>query len=421
MRRRDAIGASREAGFTLAELAMTVLVLGILLTMGVATFTQRLQNTSYQVTRESLELIRETLISYLARNRRLPCPDSDLTAPDGDENRTTDGDVTTDCSAALGLVPYNTLGLPRIRAMDGWEHFISYDVGDVNDWTITDNFSVTNGASLTVAERDSTGTLNEPDDGANAVVILLSHGPNGRNAYTIKGTQIEAPGTGTDETDNTDGGTHYVQRAYDDDDSTTEGAFDDILVYLSVDDLTGPLIQDGSASTAWAQLDEIINGIKDAMFYYIASDMVDPDTSTDPIRCYRHRVPDADSATDGSEDNGSLSGNVPWKTIGMGSADEVLDPWSNTVQYIVSVNTVTDDSPAVGENYTGIYNGMTPGTIIYRLVSGGSDGSVDATSLVVTNDCHTDDHCYDITVGQLISKMADASINVDSPPTQCVD
>ncbi len=411
-------GHNRQAGFTMAELAMTVMVVGILITLGVATYTQRLQHTAYETTRQSLELIRETLIAYLARNQRLPCPDSDITNPDGLENRTTAGDVTSACSAAFGMLPYTTLGLPRTRALDGWDHFINYDVGHTSNWTISSNFSVVGTASLTVSERNSAGTLVNPGS-ANAVVVLISYGPNGLGAYTIKGTRNTVPDTGTDELNNADYGTAYVNREFSDNSGATGGAYDDLLTYMSVDDLTGPLIKDGSIKSALSQLQDTIETIHDAVFYHVAADTVDPD-DTGTLRTVRHRLIYADNTGNGGEDVGTLSGFVPWSSYRMTSAEAVQDPWGQTIRYVVAYDNVASNSTSNDE--AGHYNGMQVSmeanmgvgeTIVYRLVSGGSDGTIN-TTLTTTSDCDANDYCFDIPYSHLISKMAKASIALDT-------
>ena len=48
---------------------------------------------SHAATAQRQAAIKEALTGYLRRNNRLPCPDTDFTAPDGVENRTTTGDL----------------------------------------------------------------------------------------------------------------------------------------------------------------------------------------------------------------------------------------------------------------------------------------------------------------------------------------
>ena len=113
----------RARGFSLVELSVVVLVIGIVLTMGIGAWTANLENQAHAATAQRQAAIKEALTGYLRRNNRLPCPDTDFTAPDGVENRTTTGDPATACSAAFGILPYTTLGLARDAARDGWGNF----------------------------------------------------------------------------------------------------------------------------------------------------------------------------------------------------------------------------------------------------------------------------------------------------------
>ena len=107
-------------------------LIGIVLTMGIGAWTANLENQAHAATAQRQAAIKETLTGYLRRNNRLPCPDTDFTAPDGVENRTTTGDPATACSAAFGILPYTTLGLARDAARDGWGNFFSYHVSNTN-------------------------------------------------------------------------------------------------------------------------------------------------------------------------------------------------------------------------------------------------------------------------------------------------
>jgi len=82
------------AGFSLVEMAVVTLLIGIFLTMGLSAFraSQGAQAVSRTQTREND--IKDALIAYIRRNNRLPCADTDFTAPDGIENRATAGDPT---------------------------------------------------------------------------------------------------------------------------------------------------------------------------------------------------------------------------------------------------------------------------------------------------------------------------------------
>src|SRR5688500_14370425 len=117
-------------GFSLVELSVVVLIIGIIITMGIGTWTANLENQAHAATAQRKLAIKDALTGYLRRNNRLPCPDADFTAFDGLENRATPGNPATACSAAFGILPYVTLGLSRDAVRDGWGNFFSYHVSN---------------------------------------------------------------------------------------------------------------------------------------------------------------------------------------------------------------------------------------------------------------------------------------------------
>lgn len=66
----------RHQGFTLAEMAIVVLLISIAMTMGLKTVTANLDNAAYSETKSKQERIKIALIGYLRTNGRLPCPDN---------------------------------------------------------------------------------------------------------------------------------------------------------------------------------------------------------------------------------------------------------------------------------------------------------------------------------------------------------
>jgi prepilin-type N-terminal cleavage/methylation domain-containing protein len=142
----------RQAGFTLVELAVVVFIIGLIASMSFATIKAQIINASIRTTQGNQNTIKDALVAYLGKNRRLPCPDTNFTAPDGIENRgattgtpTTPADPLQACNAAFGLIPYQTLGLSRSVALDGWDNFFSYQVSNTSpsanlDWTLFSSF-----------------------------------------------------------------------------------------------------------------------------------------------------------------------------------------------------------------------------------------------------------------------------------------
>ena len=277
--------SNREAGFTLVELAVVIVIIGLLATMGLSALNVQQANAAVSATKKNQDTIKDALTGYLGRKKRLPCPAVDTSG--GLDSTTRNGVPPLNCKTYFGLVPYLELGLPRSVALDGWEHFISYAVSPT--WVTTYNsaippipggnttntsvnaFNVGNVGTITVNTRIP-ASLNPPTVIANgaspygqsppgAVIALISNGLNGAGAYTAKGTQQTAP-SGSDETANAIAQTPLplaglslstlFQREFTDQDAGY-GTFDDVVLWLSPNDLLTPLIKDGSMKSADAQ------------------------------------------------------------------------------------------------------------------------------------------------------------------------
>jgi prepilin-type N-terminal cleavage/methylation domain-containing protein len=255
---------SQHAGFTLVEMAVVVFLIGILATMGLSALNAQLASANISNTKKKQDIIKDALVAYLGKYNRLPCPDSDLTAPDGIENRGTTGTPTVSanpllaCDKYWGNVPYQTLGLPKSAALDGWDNFFSYQVSNDTptatapnlDWTLTNNFHTGNTGVITVKDTNN-AELKE------IVAVVLSYGQDGLGAYTSKGTPNVLPDNVAqpDQFTNSQNATSrtFYRREYTANQSATGGAFDDILMMLSPNDLLTPLIKEGSMKSPEAK------------------------------------------------------------------------------------------------------------------------------------------------------------------------
>jgi prepilin-type N-terminal cleavage/methylation domain-containing protein len=322
-----------RAGFTLAEMAIVVLLAGILLTFGVGVVQSQLENAAITVTKKRQEAIRDALVGYLGRNHRLPCPDSPIAPPapnvsfDGVEDRVTAlpgtppiPDPSTRCVRTFGVLPYITLGLSREMALDGWNNFFGYQVSNTPyNWTISSNFNAGSQGGIVIRERPGVGLIDFPTP---AVAVLVSYGRNGSGAYTTKGTRNTLPiAADVDQLENTDGNNIYVRREFTDSATAPGGTFDDFVFALMPADLVAPAVLNKSVRS----FDEEVNiatgdidSIKSALTGFVIKN---------------NRLPFADSrvacalpciANDGLEDAGVYTGNIPWQTL----AVPANDPWA---------------------------------------------------------------------------------------------
>ncbi|MBF0373393.1 MAG: prepilin-type N-terminal cleavage/methylation domain-containing protein [Alphaproteobacteria bacterium] len=121
-------GMKRQSGFTLIELSIVLVIMGLLLGMGLSSGKEYMAQQKVKTTAQKMEAVQESLALYVARTKRLPCPDTDY---DGDEERV---DGATQCSNAQtgGTIPWLDLGLPGDAARDAWNNWLVYRVYDVS-------------------------------------------------------------------------------------------------------------------------------------------------------------------------------------------------------------------------------------------------------------------------------------------------
>lgn len=117
-----------QCGFTLAEMAVVVFIMGIAMSMGLKMTNANLDNSAYSTTKAKQERIKIALIGYLRSNGVLPCPDN---IPEISK-----GVAAGSCSASAqgyGVVPWQTLGLSRDAVQDGWGNLFSYRVANFRE------------------------------------------------------------------------------------------------------------------------------------------------------------------------------------------------------------------------------------------------------------------------------------------------
>lgn len=281
---------NKNTGFTLVELAVVLFLVGLMATLGLTALNAQMTMTSYSSTKKKQELIKDALIAYLGKNKRLPCP---ATTNDGLEKR--DNTVTAgnlNCTAVYGVLPYATLDLPKNVALDGWESFFSYAV--TPNWTLTyssatpvaggtttnipaNSFSVGNAGAFVI--KDRLPDASTPSITTNAVVFVISHGKNGLGALSLKGTRKVSPPSGSDELTNVPASpwtapSAFFNREHSETAIGTYGSFDDLAIWLSPNDLVYPLIKDGTLKSETAlqnQWTDQVASIKNAVIGYMFS------------------------------------------------------------------------------------------------------------------------------------------------------
>ena len=219
---------NRCKGFSLAELAVVMLIVSLLLAGALIPFSTQIDLKNIADTQRTMESIKEAIIGFAQANGRLPCP-ADGTLATGAANAGTEmltpaPPAVNQCTTTAGVIPWAALGVPET---DGWgRRFSYYVVQEFADHTGKLTWSTVGppaqpppvctpapvpGApasfALCTLGNLTVNTRNESSHAATAIgsalpAVFISHGKNGFGAYTTTGGLIAGLTAGTDEAAN---------------------------------------------------------------------------------------------------------------------------------------------------------------------------------------------------------------------------
>ena len=210
-------------GFSLVELSVVVAIMSVVATFGLEAASNFVNRSATSVSRERLAVVDEAVAQFFRVYGRLPCPASSWLDPTntsyGLENCTSSAYLyyTNDGTHPgnglyAGAVPFRTLNLPMLYALDGFTSKLNYIVtanltvagggsGVYNRFNSSGGTIVQNGiAGIEVR----TGVLEQPCNTAKCQVIanpaatppsgaayfIFSNGPDQRGAYSVNGTLL---------------------------------------------------------------------------------------------------------------------------------------------------------------------------------------------------------------------------------------
>lgn len=252
------------SGFTLVEMAMVLMIIGLLLGGLIPTLSAQMESQRTNETRKQLDEIQQALIGYAIVNGRIPCP-AQATLATGQPNagvETTTGNtcacknsdptvadasvskVACTDTSVTGVLPWVTLG---IKETDAWERRYTYRVTTrFADQIAANTTDCIPAVSAPVASSFALCSPGVPDvssaaTGGTAVAtdvpaLFLSHGKNGSGAYISDGTQLT--GATGDEAENSNNDNSFVSH-------TPTPNFDDLVVWLSNNILLNRMVMAG--------------------------------------------------------------------------------------------------------------------------------------------------------------------------------
>lgn len=246
-----------QRGFTLIELAIVLMIVGVLAGSFLSTLSSRIDATRRAEAAKEMEVIKQALYGYAmsqGATPHLPCPDcrNVLCASagnfpnDGKEDRSTP--ATCDVGNFPGNLPWVTLGT---GFGDPWANRYSYWVSSD---LVDEATGFTLGTAITAATVNTRLGADTPQVSNNAVAIIMSQGKNG---YGIISTQNDmnaaVPAANLDEKENLDGNEtapvgpplFYSRPPTEATASTAGGEFDDMLLWISEYELKAKMVEAG--------------------------------------------------------------------------------------------------------------------------------------------------------------------------------
>ena len=241
-------------GFTLIEMAMVLMIVGLLLGGMLVPLSAQMDQRNVSDTQKTLSDIKEAIIGYAIANGRFPCPAS--ATSNGVESPVGGGNCTNFYN---GFVPAATLGITSTVdnqgntgfAVDSWGNRIHYAVTSWNSASpsLNDVFTTTNGmhsvgmsglapnlivcsvastysGSCSVANSTLTSSPGVP-------AVIYSTGKNGASG-----------GTSADEAENPDPNSADNDRVFVSHDFTP--TFDDLVVWISPNILYNRMVAAGT-------------------------------------------------------------------------------------------------------------------------------------------------------------------------------
>lgn len=230
----------RLSGFSLIEVAIVLCIIGILSGISIPTLNTFSKHQKIRKTEEHLELILQSLASYVLTNKRLPCPANPTAI--GEEKGVSEPNCLLS-EKFIGLIPYRTLGIPEKIAKDGYHNWVTYAVNPVltntelrsintpasSDFSHTAFCSVEKShVDLKVTNAEKQPVFNVADSKDFIAVVLVSHGAKSEGAFDFKGER--RPTTSPDKALNADSSPNFVDRDFS---LIKEDFFDDTVKWIT--------------------------------------------------------------------------------------------------------------------------------------------------------------------------------------------
>ncbi len=229
--------AADAAGFTLVEVALAMLVAGVLLGALLGPLAVHVERRGVEETTRAMDEVREALLGFAMANGRLPRPAN--SASDGSE-RAADCLTNADCT---GYLPWAVLGSPR---SDAWGKLFRYSVTRAFANTSGPAISLSTAGVKRVMTRSGSGPMILADQVA---AVVISHGPRNWGRGLNATDYADASTTNLDEdanaTNDGQAATPFYARTASTLTSAPGGEFDDMVTWIPQSVLASRLVSAG--------------------------------------------------------------------------------------------------------------------------------------------------------------------------------
>ncbi len=284
-----------KKGFTLVELAIALVVLGLIIGLGLPLFGLLTKQNKLTETRTVVKEVKTALVGYTQMKGRLPWAD-------------TNGDGQEDTNQTSGNLPYATLG---IRGKDAWGNQLYYDVNEkLASTSSLSEFCQT----LTQLATNGTSDYPQTSSGEMAAIVFSS----GENRHP-DGKDADISGSSND-------------RIYEDESKALSENNDDIVGELSLSYLAGLLCVEngsssGSSTSSCSSYTATIRNLVGTKYITVGSRScqrlssstrvyrnLPPDTTISIFqslfRCFTNRRPILSGTASGLDQNGDCTDNI---------------------------------------------------------------------------------------------------------------
>ncbi len=224
----------QQHGFSLLELSIVIVIIGLLSAMGVEASTYYAQRTQFENTQSRMAILKDALLRYTAEQGHFPCPARPVdTLGIATYGRASDcsiapaagSGITLTGGVRIGAIPFRELNLPSDYGHDSWNQKFIYAV--TNSLAIVSSFAASEGA-ISVYDGYGNSVSTPPDQVA---FIILSTGRNRAGSYSEQGILGTACHTTTVESENCDNDTRFNEAAFNNGENASNFYYDDMLVW----------------------------------------------------------------------------------------------------------------------------------------------------------------------------------------------